>query len=116
MDIIKNAWNLQCHGSPSYIWKSKLRRVRFVLENWVKNEQKNPSHLKKKLKGDLVALHTWMEVKEVTPTILIHENELNGKISRSARQEEEELIIKSKKLWLKFGDNNTEYFHKPTKS
>ena len=57
-----------------------------------------------------------METKEVTPMVLIHENELNAKNLRAARHEEEELRIKSKKLWLKSGDNNTSYFHSQTKS
>ena len=99
MDIIKNAWNLQCQGSPSYIWESKLRCVRSVLKRWVKNEHKNPSHLRKRLKEDLAALHIWMEMKEVTPMVLIHENELNAKNLKVARHEEEELRIKSMQLW-----------------
>ena len=64
----------------------------------------------------MAALHIWMETKEVTLMILIHENELNAKILRAARHEEEELRIKSRQLWLKSGDNNMEYFHKQTKA
>ena len=44
IDIIKNTWNLQGQGSPSYIWEPKLRCVYFVIKNWVKNDHKNPSH------------------------------------------------------------------------
>ena len=57
-----------------------------------------------------------METKEVTHTLLIEEKELNLKILNAARKEEEELWVKSRKLWLKGGDSNTEYFHKQTKA
>ena len=64
----------------------------------------------------MVALHTWMEAEEVTPTVLIHENELNAKVLRAERHEEEELRIKSRQLWFKSGDNNMTYFHNQTKA
>ena len=57
-----------------------------------------------------------METKEVTHTLLIQEKELNLKILNAARKEEEELRVKSKQLWLKGRDSNTEYFHKQTKA
>ena len=44
------------------------------------------------------------------------EKEMNMKILMAARKEEEERRLKSRKLWLKWGDNNTGYFHKQTKA
>ena len=55
-----------------------------------------------------------MEVDEVTLVYLKHEKELNIKIINVARQIEEGWRIKSRKMWLKSGDNNTEYYHKQT--
>ena len=58
----------------------RIKMCDSILKNWVKNEHKNPSHLKTRLKGDMAALHIWMETEEVTLMILIHENELNAKL------------------------------------
>ena len=43
------------------------------------------------------------------------EKELKMRMLRASRQEEEELRLKSRQLWLKGGDNNTGYFHKQSK-
>ena len=94
----------------------KIKVCVLSLKEVAKNEHKNPRHQKIKLKEDLVDLHAWMEMEEVTPTFLNHENELNAKILKAARHEEEELRIKSRELWLKSGDNNMAYFHNQTKA
>ena len=82
--------------------------MRSTIKKWIKTGCKNPSNLKTRLQTDLAAL---METKEVTHTLLIQEKELNLKILNAAK-EEEELRVKSRQLWLKGGDSNTEYFHK----
>ena len=56
-----------------------------------------------------------MDVEEITPEILAQEKALNREILKAARHEEEFLRIKSRQLWVKAGDKNTNYFHKQTK-
>ena len=56
-----------------------------------------------------------MDAEEITPEILAQEKALNREILKAARHEEEYLRIKSRQLWLKAGDKNTNYFHKQTK-
>ena len=73
------------------------------------------NHYKKILQSGLDTLHSKMEAEEITPEILTKEKALNREILKAPRQEEEFLIIKSRQLWLKGGDRNTNYFHKQTK-
>ena len=57
-----------------------------------------------------------MEREEVTTHSLNQEKEMNVIILKVARKEEEEWRPKSRKLWLKGGYSNTEYFHKQAKA
>ena len=57
-----------------------------------------------------------MENEEITFLLISQEKYLNHKILNASRYEEEELKMKSKKIWLKGGDSNTNYFHKQTKA
>ena len=52
----------------------------------------------------------------MTVLALNHEKYLNMRMLRAARQEEEELRLKSRQLWLKGGDSNIDYFHKQSKA
>ena len=56
-----------------------------------------------------------MEEEDVTMLALNHEKYLNLRMLRVAKQEREELRLKSIQLWLKGGDNNTSYFHNQSK-
>ena len=56
-----------------------------------------------------------MEKEEITPFIISQEKYISLKILKAARCEEEELMVKSRQLWLKGGDSNKDYFHKQTK-
>ena len=116
MGLVKNAWGLACTGSPSYISESKRRNVHTELKSWVKTEYRNASSRKIRLQSRLAYLHSKIETKEIIPIIISQEKELNLKILKATRCEEEELRVKSRQLWLKGGDSNTEYFHKQIKT
>ena len=77
---------------------------------------KNDSSRKIQLQYWIASLHSKMEKEEITPLFINQEKELNLNILNAAKCEEEELRVKSRQLWLRGGDNNTNYFHKQTKS
>ena len=101
MDIVKDAWRLACTGSPSYIWESKLRKVRYELKAWVQTKYKNTSSREIQLQSGLANLHSKMEKEEITHLFIRQEKELNLNILNATRCEEEELRVKSRQLKLK---------------
>lgn len=116
LDIVKNTWNKNFPGSPSFIWESKLRVVKIELKKWAKTSYKNPSSTRLIFQSKLSSLHQKMDNEEITTSILSHEKNIELDILRAAKQEEEIWRIKSRQLWLKGGDNNTRYFHNQSKA
>ena len=115
MEIIQEAWNSKILGSPSYIWESNLRATKSALKSWDKFSFKGPAFQKKQIQDDLASFQKKMEEEDVTMLSLNHEKYLNLRMLRASRKEEEELWMKSRQLWLKWGDNNTGYFHNQSK-
>jgi hypothetical protein len=52
-----------------------------------------------------------MEIKDMTNLELEKEQVAQRKTFRTFRQEEEYWRLKSRILWIKFGDQNTSFFH-----
>ena len=80
-------------GSPSFIWESKLRRVRCDMKSWVKLDYISASNKKSQLQSGLAALHSKMEKEEITPLLISQEKDLSLNILKAARCEEEELRV-----------------------
>ena len=53
MIIIRDAWRTEILGSPSFIWESKLRRVRSELKAWEKLDYVSASNKKSPLQAEL---------------------------------------------------------------
>ena len=68
------------------------------------------------MQAALVDLQSKLDGEERTPLLISQEKDLNQKILIAARGEEEDLRIKSRKLWLKGGDSNMKYFHNQAKA
>ena len=57
MTIIRDAWRADISGSPSFVWESKMRRVRRDLKAWVKVDYVGASIKKSQLQAELSTLH-----------------------------------------------------------
>jgi hypothetical protein len=57
-----------------------------------------------------------MKSAPVTPAKLNDEVELQKKLHKALRKEEEYWRVKSRSLWLQAGDKNTSFFHKQAES
>lgn len=114
--IVKQAWSTNFFGPPSFIWESKLKCVKKNLKDWAKKSFKSPFNSKLALQNDLRNLQDIMEKEDITPALIDKEKNLELKILKVARQEEETWRLKSRQLWLKGGDSNTNYFHNQSKA
>ena len=86
MAIIKEAWKIDISGSPSFIWESKLRRIRSVLKAWVKLEYTSVSSKKIQLQTELSSLHSRMEREEITTFLISQEKDIEFKDSQSSHR------------------------------
>ena len=65
-EIIKSTWKKKKEGSPSYIWESKFKVVKFALNVWSKNRYIDPFKEKKQIHGKLLYTQNQMEEGIIT--------------------------------------------------
>ncbi|XP_074299353.1 uncharacterized protein LOC141630431 [Silene latifolia] len=110
-DIVKEGWNLVCHGTAMFKVVTKLKGLKYQLKK-----------LDKYQFGDIVNLTHVAELSlKQTQEMLVGDplNEDLCKIERVCAKEVEDLrkardqflTQKAKCEWLKHGDDNTSYFH-----
>ena len=63
--------------------------------------------------SELSTIQIGMEDRDITISQLTLEQIAQFNTSQSFREEEEHLRLKTRSRWLKVGDKNTAYFHRP---
>ena len=66
-----------------------MKRVKEALKSWVKNQFQEPTKKKEKIIKDMEILQVEMEVSTITKEHLVKEIELETKLQKILRQEEE---------------------------
>jgi ribonuclease HI/exonuclease III len=115
LELVLESWKKSVSGSPFFIWEEKLRRLKVDLKKWAKNLP-SPLLERKKAHRSLENHQLHMESAPVTPAKLNDEVELQKKLHKALRKEEEYWRVKSRSLWLQAGDKNTSFFHKQAES
>ena len=88
-----------------------MKKTKPTLKVWVKNPLSSPTTIRKERVPELSALQFGMEDREISESHLALEQLVQFNTSLSFRHEAEHLRLKSRCLWLKFGDMNNAYFH-----
>jgi exonuclease III len=115
LETVSDSWSLPVIGSPFFIWEEKLRRLKGDLKDWAK-KQNSPIQERIKAQRDLSNHQLGMESGPISDSNLERETELQKKLHRALRREEEYWRVKSRSLWLQAGDKNTSFFHKQAKA
>ena len=106
------AWSLLVDDSPSYVWEHKLKHIKIALKSWIKKPVSTPySHRKESVQA-LEEIQFNMEDLEITKPLLMKEHSAQNSSFLSFRQEEEQLQLKSRSLWLLASDKSLAFFHK----
>lgn len=99
-DVVQQAWVQHVEGSPTFIWETKLKRVRQALKNWAKNNYQELKMNKKKIKQELEEVQQRIEVLGLTQQAKEQETRLYSQLSQTIRDEETKWRMKSRQLWL----------------
>ena len=108
--IVASVWAQNKEGSPMFQHFQRLKQCRHELVSWQRNNNVNSSTRIKQLCDQLVTLKEDKEVHN-RAEILALEKELTN----AYQQEERFWKEKSRINWLRWGDQNTRFFHAKTK-
>eukprot|EP00253_Pinus_taeda_P009759 PITA_09759 len=110
-EVVQTTWIHHVEGSPTYIWETKLKRVRQALKNWARSNYQEPELNKKKIKQDLEDVQQRIERQGLSQQNKEQKGKLYTQLNQILRDEEAKWRLKSRQLWLQEGDKNTAYFH-----
>ena len=97
-EIISHVWSHYIVGSPSYVWKQKLKSTKFSLKSWIKAPLENPMSLRVDTVQALANIQFSMENTEISKFHLTVEQSAQSSPFTAFRQEEEHLRLKSRSL------------------
>ena len=111
-ETVSQVWSQFVEGSPNFLWEQKLKHTKYTLKNWIKTPLTNPSRSRKASVHALAKLQLSMEDSDISKPQLVNKQAAQNDAFLSFRQEEKQLRLKSRSLWLHACDKNSAFFHR----
>ena len=89
-----------------------MKNTKSTSKDWIKHSPQSPSNNRIQVVACLEEIQLVMDDTEISPAILVKEQEAQFNSFRAFRKEEEFCHLKSCSLWLITRDKNTSFFHK----
>ena len=116
VDRVKVWWSYLFTGSPSFVLTSKLKALKEDIKLWNKHVFGNVNMKELQLLADLSKFDEKEEMVGLSSADRDNRRAVVGELDKLAHLKETSWRQKSRVLWLKEGDNNTQFFHKMANS
>ena len=84
--------------------------MKIALKSWAKTQFQEPAEQNKIIIKDMELLQAEMEAISINKEHLLKEIQLESKLQKILRHEEEGWRLRARIFWLKGGDQNTKFF------
>jgi hypothetical protein len=112
VDRVKQWWlSYQFDGSPSYIFANKLKALKADLKKWNTESFGNVGIKKNQLLYELHEIDRAAESRILTSDEKLRKENLVTELEKTILLDEISWCQKSRVLWLKEGDRNTQFFY-----
>ncbi|XP_027171438.1 uncharacterized protein LOC113771005 [Coffea eugenioides] len=110
LDVVKEAWQVECPGSPLRALCSKLLRTRQAIQEWNKGVFGNVFEAVRRAEALVLAVESCTE-SDGSVEAQVELNKAQAEQRHALLNEEKFWGQKAKVKWLRYGDRNSRYFH-----
>jgi len=115
-NTLKESWEVQVHGNPTYQLVAKLKYLKAALKDWRKQTFDNPSCKVEHIRDEHNKAHKELSTNPSNVQLQQEELSLQDELRTWLPHEEDQWKKKSKESWMRLGDKNTKFFYSVVKT